>query len=326
MGMERISSCTPWNQKIYDPVFFKTIFFCSAPIWVPFLEELNKDKRFEITWVVCWEDKSVWRWMNLQENIIKKTAKQLWIQQIKTPNKINLKTDEWKQFHEWLQKEKPDFIVVIAYWKIIPQSILNIPSKWAINIHWSILPCYRWASPIQSIFLNNEKESWITIMHMDKKMDEWDIIKILKFKIPFEWTAKELIEKLKKVWPKFTNNTVWDYGKWLLWREKQDMNKATYCYKMWKNDWEINIYKDSLDIIYKKYRAFYLWPKIRFVLKNWKRVIIENLKLDENIFEKTKNNPLIKDNNLNEAVIKMELKPEWKKTIDWQEFKKWYEI
>jgi len=58
-----------------------------------------------------------------------------------------------------LKNKEPDFLVVIAYGKIIPQSILDIPKFASINIHGSLLPKYRGASPIQSIFLNDEKET-----------------------------------------------------------------------------------------------------------------------------------------------------------------------
>ncbi|MBP7061602.1 hypothetical protein KA037_00720 [Patescibacteria group bacterium] len=79
---------------------------------------------------------------------------------IQTPEKIRPdKSDEGKEFVERLQSKKPDYIVVIAYGKIIPQAILDIPLVAPINVHGSLLPKYRGASPIQSVFLNNEKET-----------------------------------------------------------------------------------------------------------------------------------------------------------------------
>lgn len=79
---------------------------------------------------------------------------------IQTPSKINPeKSDEGKAFAQRLTDKKPDYIVVIAYGKIIPQSILDIPTIAPINVHGSLLPKYRGASPIQSVFLNDEKET-----------------------------------------------------------------------------------------------------------------------------------------------------------------------
>ena len=76
---------------------------------------------------------------------------------ISTPTKINPdKSLEGKAFYDRLQAKQPDFLVVIAYGKILPQSILDTAHFGAINVHGSLLPNYRGASPLQSIFLNNE--------------------------------------------------------------------------------------------------------------------------------------------------------------------------
>ncbi|MEI6118859.1 MAG: formyltransferase family protein [bacterium] len=79
---------------------------------------------------------------------------------IYTPTKLNPeKSEEGKAFTERLKEKKPDMLVVIAYGKIIPQAILDIPRIAPINVHGSILPKYRGASPIQSTLLNNDKET-----------------------------------------------------------------------------------------------------------------------------------------------------------------------
>ena len=128
---------------------------------------------------------------------------------------------------------------------------------------------------------------------------------------------------MKKVWTKLLNDVLWKYGKWLLGEEIQNNDEATYCKKIEKEDWWIDTWKDSLEDIYNKYRGFYLWPKIYFEL-NGKRVIIEELKLDEKIFEENKKNPLIEWKILNPAVIEIRLKPEGKKAMDWSEFANGY--
>jgi len=101
--------------------------------------------------------------MEMNENIIKSEAKKiptLKHSDIVTPTKLNPeKSEEGKIFAERLQEKKPDMLVVIAYGKIIPQAILDIPKIAPINIHGSLLPKYRGASPIQSTLLNNDKET-----------------------------------------------------------------------------------------------------------------------------------------------------------------------
>lgn len=328
LSMERVMACNPWNDKTYDPSFYKVVFFSSAPIWVPFLEQLASDNRFEIAWVVTSPDKPVWRGLQVQENIIKSTAKRLWIEDIVTPEKISSKSPEGKAFYNWLEAKKPDFLVVIAYWKIIPKTVLELPHFGPINVHWSILPKYRWASPIQSVLLDWEQETGITIMLMSEKMDEWDMIKILKFDLPLSWTAKEIISKMQEVWPKFLVDTLWDFGKWLVSNVPQNHEQATYCSKIEKEDWEVNIHVDTLEHIYNKYRGYYLWPKIFFNLEiNWeqKRFIIENIEVDNEIYDHQKHHPLVdKSNKLNIAIKNIWVKPEWKKLISWDEFIKGY--
>lgn len=314
----------------YDPDHYKIVFFSSAPIGVPFLQELAKDKRFEIVWVVTQCDKPQGRGMEMCENIIKTEAKKIFPNQndnfIQTPTKINPeKSDEGKEFAKRLEEKQPDFLVVIAYGKIIPENILNIARIAPINVHGSILPKYRWASPIQSVFLNGEKSSGITIMKMDKGMDTGDMIDILQTKFAFNRTCKDLIDRMKQKWPKFLNETIRKFGKKIVWNTKQDESKATYCSKIEKESWLINPYQDSLESVYQKYRGFYLRPKIYFIHEG-KRVIIEELILDETQYEQNKEKPLCnsKNSTLNTCILDIKVKPEGKKPMDRESFKNGY--
>lgn len=313
----------------YDPDHYKIVFFSSAPIWVPFLQELAKDKRFEIVGVVTQCDKPQWRGMEICENIIKTEAKKIFPNQnedfIETPTKLNPeKSLEGKEFHKRLTSKEPDLLVVIAYGKIIPENILDVAKIAPINVHGSILPKYRWASPIQSVFLNGEKSSGITIMKMDKGMDTWDMIDIIQTKLHFDRTCKDLIERMKIEWPIFLNDTVRKFGKKILGHKKQDDNKATYCSKIEKGSWLIDPYKDSLEDIYNKYRAFFLRPKIYFMHEG-KRIIIEELEVDEKNYNQKKHNPALnQDKTPNVCIKQIKLKPEGKKTMDRESFINWY--
>jgi len=161
-------------------------------------------------------------------------------------------------------------------------------------------------------------------MKMDAWMDTGDMIDKLKFKIDFHRTVKDLIDELMKRWPKFLNKTLINYWKKLLGEIKQNEKQATYCQKIEKEDWEINPNKDSLEAVYKKYRAYALRPKIYFFLDNKKRVVIENLILDEKLFEDNKTKSLFEGKNLNKAIKEISVKPEWKKTMSRDAFKTWY--
>lgn len=322
---DRVLHCTASMHKTYDPQHYRVVFFSSAPIGVPFLETLAHDKRFEVVWVVTQCDKPSGRWMEMNENIIKEyTKKNIHHCDIATPTKLNPeKSEEGKEFAKRLEEKKPDMLVVIAYGKIIPQAILDIARVAPINVHGSLLPKYRGASPIQSTLLNNDKETGITIMKMDATMDTGDMIDILRFTIPFQRTTKDLIDEMKKIGPKFLNDTLRKYGKKLLGEVKQQDHKATYCGKIEKESWLIDPRKDSIETIYNKYRAFYLWPKIYFMMDD-KRIIIEELKLSEPLYNSNDEVPLFKDKELHPAVIDIQLKPEGKKAMPRKEFLNWY--
>ena len=326
----------------YDPDHYKIVFFSSAPIGVPFLEALANDKRFEVVGVVTQCDKPQWRGMELCENIIKTEAKKVIATLnetngvaihnnktidnfIQTPTKINPeKSEEGKEFAKRLEEKQPDFLVVIAYGKIIPENILDIAKIAPINVHGSILPKYRWASPIQSVFLNGEKSSGITIMKMDKWMDTWDMIDIKQTKLHFNRTCKDLIDRMKQKWPEFLNETIRKFGKKIVWNIKQDDTKATYCSKIEKESWLINPYEDSLESIYHKYRAFYLRPKIYFMHEG-KRIIIEELNLNKTSYHQEKNVPLLDtEHSTAKAVKTLKVKPEGKKPMDRESFKNGY--
>ena len=150
-------------------------------------------------------------------------------------------------------------------------------------------------------------------------MDTGNMIDKIKFTIPFDRTTKELIEEMKKIGPEFLNNTLRKYSKNILGEVKQQEHQATYCGKIEKESWLIDPRTDTLETIYNKHRAFYLRPKIYFIM-NGKRIIIEELKLSESVYNSNEETPLFKDRELNPAVIDIQLKPEGKKAMWRKEF------
>ena len=253
---------------------------------------------------------------------------------IATPTKINPATsEEGKAFSERLTEKNPDFLVVIAYGKIIPQTILDIPKLGAINIHGSLLPKYRGASPIQSTLLHNDKETGITIIKMDAGMDTGNMLDMITCQIPFQRTTKELIQNFERIWPKFLTRTLRKYAKHMLGEVRQQEHHTTYCGKIEKESWLIDPRHDTIETIYNKYRAFYLRPKIYFMLttsgQTPKRIIIEKLELNETLYNSNDESPLFQTRTidgqkesliLHPAVINIEIKPEGKKPMWRKEF------
>ncbi|MBU3942897.1 methionyl-tRNA formyltransferase, partial [Patescibacteria group bacterium] len=101
--------------------------------------------------------------------------------------------------HEKIKEINPDLTIVASYGKIIPENVLNIPKYGTINIHPSLLPKYRGASPIQTTILNGDKVTGISIMLMDKEMDHGGIVSSIKYKVLGKPTYKELEKKLAEI-------------------------------------------------------------------------------------------------------------------------------
>src|SRR3989339_1063509 len=167
--------------------------------------------------------------------------------------------------------------IVVAYGKIIPEEILNIPKLGSINIHYSLLPKYRGASPVESAILNGETETGITIQKMEYKMDTGPIMVQEKVKIEPEEKAGDLRKRLIKIGGELLIKILPDFvdGKTKL--TPQNENEATYCKKIKKEDGEINLSDDSVKN-YNKFRAYASWPRI-FFFKDGKRIIITDAEL-----------------------------------------------
>lgn len=334
--MDRISRCTPWQTHLYDPVKYRVVFASGSPIWVPFLEALANDQRYEVVGVLTMPDMPSGRGMKMQENIIAVKSEELKMnnENIKKPRSLRLDSKKYaqeaKETYEWLQSLDIDILYVVAYGNIIPQHILDIPKIAPLNIHGSLLPAYRWASPLQTVFLDWLQETWITLMKMEACLDSGPMIDKQIFKLWFSDTVADLIQRVKEHTPAWSLDGIDRYVHGELIEEVQDESQVTHCGKISKEDgflqWIMNSEQwifDSLETIYRKYKAYYLRPKIFFKLED-KIIIIEHLVLDELLFEDNKNKPLYDWVLLNPAVIELKVKPEWKKTMSWEDFMRWY--
>jgi len=156
---------------------------------------------------------------------------------------------------EIIKSLKPDFIIVAAYGAILSQEILDIAP--CINLHASLLPKYRGASPIQSYILSDDKLSGVSAMLMDKGLDTGDI---LAYSV-IDGTNKssyELFDELTEIASKLTLKTIEYFDD--LAPIKQHSSISNYAGKIKKSDGEIDFYNASE--IYKKYLAYEGWPNV----------------------------------------------------------------
>lgn len=197
----------------------------------------------------------------------------------------------------------PDLIILASYGKFLPKEILEIPRRGALNVHPSLLPKLRGPSPIQSAILNGDKETGITIILMNEKMDEGDILAKHELQITNKTTCKELEKKLADLGGELLLETI---PKWLdgeIQPAPQDHSKATYTKIFSKKDGLVNP-NEPAETTERKIRAFTPWPGA-YAFANGKRIIITEAELDAD----------------NALKIKR-VKPEGKKEMDFNDFSK----
>lgn len=128
-----------------------------------------------------------------------------------------------------LRALQPDVIAVVAYGRILPQSVLDIPPKGCINIHASILPAYRGSAPYQWAVLDGQKETGVTAMYLCREMDAGDIIEVSKTAIDPNETAGDLLDRLAQLGAVLLRKTMQSLSAGEVSRTPQDGSLATYA-------------------------------------------------------------------------------------------------
>lgn len=176
---------------------------------------------------------------------------------------------------EILREIAPDAIVVVAYGKLLPKSILEIPKYGCINGHASLLPKYRGASPIQWCIVCGEKTTGITTMLMDEGMDTGDILKTAKVEIGAEETAEELFDRLSIISAELMCETLDALEKGEIIPQSQDESKATYAPIIKKEMAFIDFKQKTAEEIHNAVRGYYSWPCAYFFLDNKRIKVIK---------------------------------------------------
>ncbi len=156
---------------------------------------------------------------------------------------------------EIIKELSPQLIVVVAYGKILPKEILEIPKLGCINVHTSLLPKYRGAAPIHAPILEGDGKTGVTIMYMNEKMDEGDIILQEETPIYDEDNYSTLYNRLSNIGSKLLIKTIHFIDKGRITRVKQDHSKATYT-KMIKKDDSIIDWNKSAKEIFNLIKAY----------------------------------------------------------------------
>lgn len=214
------------------------------------LERLIEDSEIEIPLVLSQPDRRAGRKGELKAPEVKLLALEHNLK-ILQPEKLS---DDG--IYKAIFEAKPDFIVVAAFGQLLPKYILDIAPS--INLHASLLPQYRGASPVQQSLLNGDKFTGITAMLMDEGLDSGDILGYRYFKIPKTMLLPELMAQLSIDASALTIEILHHFD--TLKPMQQVRGVATYCKKIKKSDGLVDFSDASK--LYRKYRAFYGWPGI----------------------------------------------------------------
>jgi len=242
----------------------KIVFFGTANIALPVLESLFRNH--EVVAVVTSPDALVGRKKELTESPVSVLAKEMKVALLKPENVKQI------EFVNQLKSFGADIFVVVAYGKILPSQIINLPRYKTLNVHFSLLPKYRGASPIQTAILNGETKTGTSIFVLDESMDTGPVIAQELINIDPDDNYITLPLKLAQrsaklligVLPGFVDGSVKPLP--------QDDSSATYTRILTKADGKIDFHKTASEI-YNQFRAFSPWPGI------WTEYVGKTLKI-----------------------------------------------
>jgi methionyl-tRNA formyltransferase len=250
----------------------KIVFFGSPVLALPSLKKLLETDH-SIDLIITQPDRPSGRGKKLMPCPVKKAALDLNIPYYQ-PSKIR----KDKIALDKIKEIEPDLNVVVAYGQIIPSSIIYLPRYNSLNVHFSLLPKYRGASPVQKVLLDGETKTGITIFELNEKMDEGDILVQEEVNVFPDENAAELEARLAQKGADFLIKAIAQIDK--LKHRKQDHSQATYAPKIRKEDGKIDWTKNSI-YIERRVRAFTPWPSAYAFLKDIRIKIHRGRKLEK---------------------------------------------
>jgi methionyl-tRNA formyltransferase len=228
--------------------------FCGTPQFaVPILDALAQAGH-NLRLVVCQPDRPSGRGQQVGTPAVKQRASQLGIP-VAQPEKI--KTNG--SFRAQLESLHPQAIVVVAYGRILPRWMLELPPLGALNVHGSLLPKYRGAAPIQWAIAQGERETGVTIIRIDEGLDAGDILLQQKIAIAENDTAVTLAPPLSELGARLMVETLQKLEAGSLQAIPQDHSQATLAPLLKKEDGHMD-FSLSANVLYNRLRGFQPWP------------------------------------------------------------------
>lgn len=232
-----------------------SVIFCGTPHFaVPALRTLAADPAFDVKLVITQPDKPVGRKKEIVAPPVKETAIGLEIPVLQ-PENVN---DELPAYINMNPDLQPDFLVVVAYGKILSQAVLDLALIAPVNVHGSVLPRWRGASPVEHAVLHGDREAGVTVQVMVQELDAGPILASAAIPIGARDTATGLREHLSQLGAQLLVDTL----KQPLDPQPQLAEGVTFCRKLTKEDGIVDREKMTADEIDRHVRALNPWPGV----------------------------------------------------------------
>ena len=247
----------------------RKIAFMGTPVFaVPILKNIYQNG-YEISAVYTQPPRKSNRGQKFEKSPIHSFAETISLD-VRTPNQLKNNLSEY----EYFKKLDLDLVIVVAYGKIIPKEFLSSSKEGFINLHASILPKFRGAAPIQRSIMNQEKETGISVMKINDKLDEGDISHIFKININENENAQSLSERLSILASEKISDIIDDILDKNINFKPQDHSKATYAEKIKKTEGLIN-WNEKAENIIGKINGLFPYPGGYFIYRGERYKILK---------------------------------------------------
>jgi methionyl-tRNA formyltransferase len=250
------------------------IVFCGTPSFaVPTLKAVLRAGH-EVSLVVTQPDRPSGRKMALAAPAVKEAAMEAGLPVIQ-PEKIKKNAE----FREHLERIAPDAILVVAYGRIVPDWMLDLPRFGNLNLHASLLPRYRGAAPIQWAIANGEPETGVTIMRLDEGLDTGEILMQRAMPLAPDQTSEDVFPRLAEMGAALMVETLEGLGAGSITSRKQNNSGATLAPILTRDDGQMDFSGPAINV-YNRWRGFQPWPGAWTMLGEKKLVAHRLMPLD----------------------------------------------
>ena len=232
----------------------RVIFFGTPDFAVPTLEAISRSSH-DIALVIAQPDRPAGRGMKIRRPAVAERAMDLGLSVRQS------ETVRSEEFLRSVRELRPDIGVVVAYGRILPKTLLDVPPRGFLNVHASLLPRYRGAAPIQRAIEDGLRRTGVTIMQLDEQMDHGPVLATRTAPIGPDERAPELFDRLAELGAALLVETLDRIEHGGVEPVEQDHARATLAAKIDKSEGEVDL-GESAQTIYNRFRAFWPWPGV----------------------------------------------------------------